>query len=64
MGEDGPLHQLCQQQAGDLGGPRAQRVPLEGAELAELAGGGMMSGHEILALLQNMGAMGMGGLGG
>lgn len=45
-------------QEGDLGGPRAVRVPGimgDGAqELAELAGGGLLNGQEIIALLHGM----------
>ncbi|GFR46461.1 hypothetical protein Agub_g8036 [Astrephomene gubernaculifera] len=55
VSEGGVLAQLCKEQEGDLGGPRAARMPLEdSAELAELAGGGLISSHEILALLHGM----------
>jgi len=54
------LAKLTAEQEGDLGGPRPIRAPVEeGSELAELAGGGLMSGREILALLQGMSAMGV-----
>ncbi|GLI58902.1 hypothetical protein VaNZ11_000684 [Volvox africanus] len=60
MSEGGVLAQLCKEQEGDLGGPRAARVPLEESnELAELAGGGLISSHEILALLHGMSALGI-----
>ncbi|MEW5298643.1 MAG: hypothetical protein WDW36_001738 [Sanguina aurantia] len=55
--EDGVLEQLCLEQEGDLGGPRAVRMSMDDSDLADLAGGGLMSGHEILQLLQGMGAM-------
>lgn len=55
VGEEGALQACCKEQEGDLGGPRAARVPMDdSADLAELAGGGLISGHEILALLQGM----------
>jgi hypothetical protein len=58
--EGGPLEQLFTEQDGDLCGPRPVRpITEEGADLAELAGGGLMSGREILALLQGMSAMGV-----
>ncbi len=52
----GALARLCAEQEGDLGGPRAQRTGnLDGGDhLAELAGGGLITGSEILALLQGM----------
>ncbi|GLC44160.1 hypothetical protein PLESTB_000901600 [Pleodorina starrii] len=60
VSESGVLAQLCKEQEGDLGGPRAARVPMEDSnELAELAGGGLISSHEILALLHGMTALGM-----
>ncbi|PNW74699.1 hypothetical protein CHLRE_12g486550v5 [Chlamydomonas reinhardtii] len=60
VSEGGVLSQLCKEQEGDLGGPRAARVQMEDSnELAELAGGGLISSHEILALLHGMGALGM-----
>ncbi|KAG2494535.1 hypothetical protein HYH03_007302 [Edaphochlamys debaryana] len=60
VSESGVLAQLCKEQEGDLGGPRAARVPMEdSSELAELAGGGLISSHEILALLHGMSALGM-----
>ncbi|EFJ50595.1 hypothetical protein VOLCADRAFT_103810 [Volvox carteri f. nagariensis] len=60
VSEGGVLGQLCKEQEGDLGGPRAARVQLEDSnELAELAGGGLISSHEILALLHGMNALGM-----
>lgn len=49
------LEQLCSEQEGDLGGPRAVRMSMDDSDLADLAGGGLMSGHEILQLLQGMG---------
>lgn len=56
---NGVLTTLCQEQEGDLGGPRPVRLAVEesGSAMAEMAGGGLISGHEILALLQGMGAM-------
>ncbi len=64
VSEGGVLSQLSKEQEGDLGGPRAARAPMDdSADLAELTGGGLS--HEILALLQGMGALGgMGGGGG
>ncbi len=60
MSEGGVLAQLLKEQEGDLGGPRAARVPMEdSSELAELAGGGLISSSEILALLHNMSALGV-----
>lgn len=51
----GPFHVLCAEQEGDLGGPRAVRTVMNGnTELADLAGGGFMTGPEILALLHGM----------
>jgi hypothetical protein len=57
----GAYRQLCTERVGDLGGPRAVRTspigPLESSsELADL-GGGLVTGREILALLQNMNRM-------
>lgn len=49
------MEQLCAEQEGDLGGPRAVRMSMDDSDLADLAGGGLMSGHEILQLLQGMG---------
>jgi hypothetical protein len=58
--DGGPMHALFDEQGGDLCGPRPCRpVVEEGQDLAELAGGGLMSGREILALLQGMSAMGV-----
>ncbi|KAJ9528314.1 hypothetical protein QJQ45_014291 [Haematococcus lacustris] len=60
--EKGALRCLCHEQEGDLGGPRILRPYLGGlmhggsSELADLAGGGLMTGQEILTLLQNMGS--------
>ncbi|KXZ49929.1 hypothetical protein GPECTOR_19g380 [Gonium pectorale] len=60
VSEGGVLAQLCKEQEGDLGGPRAARVQMEDtSELAELAGGGLISSHEILALLHGMSALNM-----
>uniref|UniRef100_A0A7S0RKD5 Uncharacterized protein n=1 Tax=Chlamydomonas leiostraca TaxID=1034604 RepID=A0A7S0RKD5_9CHLO len=52
----GAYVQLTNEQEGDLGGPRAVRSLMNGgaSELADLAGGGLMTGQEILALLQGM----------
>ena len=58
--EGGVLVQLCKEQEGDLGGPRVTRPQMDdSSDLAELAGGGLISPHEILALLQGMGAEGL-----
>lgn len=58
--EAGPLQQLLREQTEELCGPRPIRLLTEeGSELADLAGGGLMSGREILALLQGMSAMGV-----
>eukprot|EP00798_Chlamydomonas_sp_ICE-L_P011679 gene11679-34401_t len=56
----GPLHKLLLEQEGDLGGPRVQRPSDEdSSELAELPGAGVMSGHDIMSLLQGMNGMSM-----
>lgn len=58
VADDGTFGKLCKEQEGDLGGPRAIRTIVDpNSELAELAGGGLMNGHEILALLQGMSVM-------
>lgn len=60
VSEGGVLAKLCQEQEGDLGGPRATRVQMtESDEIAELAGGGLISSQEIIALLHGMNALGM-----
>lgn len=51
----GQLQQLCQEQEGDLGGVRPVRPIINGtSELADLAGGGLISGPEVMALLHRM----------
>ena len=63
-----PLSQLIKEQDDDLCGPKPVRPPppppgdamVDDAgmgELAEMAGGGLMSGRDILALLQGMGRL-------
>jgi hypothetical protein len=51
-GADGSLRALIQEQDADLCGPRPVRPSPE--EAADLAGGSLMSGRDILALLQSM----------
>jgi hypothetical protein len=53
--EGGLLSQLTTEQEGDLGGPRVARTLMDdSADLADLAGGGLISGQEILQLLQGL----------
>jgi hypothetical protein len=62
--DEAPLELLSKECEGDLGGPRAQPEPdvlLEGSELSRLAGGGLISGQDILAFLQNLSLTGNGG---
>uniref|UniRef100_A0A7R9VAG8 Uncharacterized protein n=1 Tax=Chlamydomonas euryale TaxID=1486919 RepID=A0A7R9VAG8_9CHLO len=58
--DGGALRPLLDEQLGELCGPRPQRPPVEDAgDLANLSGGSMLSGREILALLQGMSSMGV-----
>ncbi len=54
--EAGAYAKLLKELEGDLGGPRAMRSAntLEGSELVELTGGGLLTGPELLAMLQGM----------
>jgi hypothetical protein len=55
----GALDWLTQAQAAFSRGGGGGEAVEEGQDLVELAGGGLMSGREILALLQGMSAMGV-----
>lgn len=63
----GPFHKLCAQQDAELGGPRPPpSLNLGGQDFSGLGIGGgdnMLSGQQLLALIQSMSMRGAGGPG-